>query len=336
MPTVVTNESSLLQTTVSVAPLVLLSVVDHYERVVQAPNAPTDSNDKRVVGVILGDNTNKNLIKVTNSFAIPFEEDEKNKDIWFLDHDFIESMMEMFKKINAKERLIGWYHSGPKLKSSDLQINELFKRFTPNPLLLIVDVNSTDIVDIPTDSYLAIEEIKDDGSSAEKTFIHLPSIIQAEEAEEIGVEHLLRDIRDQACGNLSIRLTNNFKSLKSLNDRIGNIVQYLRKILSGELPINNVILGKLQDIFNLLPNLVAVQGDPTKPATASANQLATSFNVKTNDELMMVYISSLVRSILAFHDLIDNKIENKKNNEKEKEFTPTEEEPQQASAIESK
>jgi len=56
--------------------------------------------------------------------------------------------------------MIGWYHSGPKLRASDLEINELFKRYTPNPVLVIVDVKPKDI-GIPTDAYFAIEEIKD-------------------------------------------------------------------------------------------------------------------------------------------------------------------------------
>lgn len=66
----------------------------------------------------------------------------------------------IFNNSAAKEKMIGWYHSGPKLRSSDLEINELFKRYTPNPVLVIVDVKPKD-VEIPTDAYFAIEEIKD-------------------------------------------------------------------------------------------------------------------------------------------------------------------------------
>lgn len=70
----------------------------------------------------------------------------------------------MFKKINAREKLIGWYHSGPKLRASDLEINELFKRYNPNPLLVIIDVQPKE-VGVPTDAYFAVEEIKDVRSS---------------------------------------------------------------------------------------------------------------------------------------------------------------------------
>lgn len=305
------SESAYLQKTVTVSPLVLLSVVDHFNRVAK------DSR-KRVVGVLLGDDST-DIIKVTNLFAIPFEEDEKNSSVWFLDHNYIESMGEMFKKINAKEKLIGWYHSGPKLKASDLKINDVFKKYSTNPLLVVVDVQPRD-VGIPTDAYFAVDDIKHDGSKAERTFVHVPSSIEAEEAEEIGVEHLLRDIRDQAAGNLSLKVTQSYHSLLGLHQKLREIAAYLENVYAKQLPMNHSILGKLQNVFNLLPNLSydALKSDKLITGTASddiensSNPLSRAFTVKTNDELMMVYISTLVRSIIAFHDLIENKLENKK------------------------
>ncbi|WLF80999.1 proteasome regulatory particle subunit [Lodderomyces elongisporus] len=305
------NELTFLEKSVTVSPLVLLSVVDHYNRV-------SKGSKKRVVGVILGDNSS-GTIKVTNSYAIPFEEDEKNPGVWFLDHNYIDAMGEMFKKINAKEKLIGWYHSGPKLKPSDLKINDVFRRYTPNPLLLIVDVQPRK-VGIPTDAYFAVDDIKNDGSAAEKTFVHVPSSIEAEEAEEIGVEHLLRDIRDPAAGNLSLKVTQTYQSLLGLHQKLREIANYLDKVYLGKLPINHTILGKIQNVFNLLPNLDQAVNGPNGSnggGNKSGNRdLSTAFTVKSNDELMIVYISTLVRAIVAFHDLIENKLENKKFNEK--------------------
>lgn len=306
-----TSESAYLQKTVTVSPLVLLSVVDHFNRVAK-------DSKKRVVGVLLGDDST-DIIKVTNLFAIPFEEDEKNSSVWFLDHNYIESMGEMFKKINAKEKLIGWYHSGPKLKASDLKINDIFKKYSANPLLVVVDVQPRD-VGIPTDAYFAVDDIKHDGSKAERTFVHVPSSIEAEEAEEIGVEHLLRDIRDQAAGNLSLKVTQSYHSLLGLHQKLREIATYLENVHAKQLPMNHSILGKLQNVFNLLPNLsydtsksdISITGTASDDIENSSNPLSRAFTVKTNDELMMVYISTLVRSIIAFHDLIENKLENKK------------------------
>lgn len=244
-------------------------------------------------------------------------------------------MNDMFKKVNAREKLIGWYHSGPKLRASDLEINELFKRYTPNPLLVIIDVQPTE-VGVPTDAYFAVEEIKDDGTTTSKTFVHTPSIIEAEEAEEIGVEHLLRDIRDVAVGTLSTRITAQLQSLQGLHHRLRDISSYLQRVLDGDLPTNHAILGNLQDIFNLLPNLSTppaptkspINGDKTSSSTSSRienSELARSMSVKTNDQLMTIYLSSLVRAITAFHDLIENKRQNRQAQE-EKDAKSKEEE----------
>lgn len=45
---------------------------------------------------------NGKSINVANSFAVPFEEDDRDPKTWFLDHDYIESMMEMCKKVNGQ------------------------------------------------------------------------------------------------------------------------------------------------------------------------------------------------------------------------------------------
>ena len=36
-------------------------------------------------------------------FSVPFDEDEREATVWFLDHDYLENMYGMFKKVN------GWY-----------------------------------------------------------------------------------------------------------------------------------------------------------------------------------------------------------------------------------
>lgn len=38
-------------------------------------------------------------------------------------------------------------------------------------------------------------------------------------------------------------------------------------------------------------------------------------SIKTNDQMMAIYISSLIRAITAFHDLIENKIQNRQQQE---------------------
>ncbi|VDK39333.1 unnamed protein product, partial [Dibothriocephalus latus] len=138
---------------VTVHPLVLLGVVDHYNRM-----GKVSGGQKRVVGVLLGALKGTNL-DVSNCFAVPFEEDPTDSSVWFLDHDYLENMFAMFKKVNARERIVGWYHSGPKLCANDIKINELFRKYTPNSVLVVVDVRTKESDGLPTEAYIAVEEV---------------------------------------------------------------------------------------------------------------------------------------------------------------------------------
>jgi 26S proteasome regulatory subunit N8 len=196
--------------------------------------------------------------------------------------------------IAAREKIVGWYHTGPRLRSSDLEINEVMKQFIPKPVMVIVDPRSRD-TGIPTDAYIAVEEIKDDGTAAEKTFTRVPSSIEAEEAEEIGVEHLLRDIRDTTqVGTLSERVGNQVAALKGLHSRLDEIAHYLDDVTAGKLPLNHQIVYKLQDCFNLLPDL-------------ESEDLKRSMSHAQNDQSLVVYLSSLIRGVVALHALVDNR-----------------------------
>lgn len=93
--------------------------------------------------------------------------------------------------------------------------------------------------------------------------------------------------------------------LKALVSKIDEMRSYLEEVQKGNLPMNSEIIHNLQEIFNLLPNL-------------GYDEIIKSFNVKTNDFMHMTYVCSLIWSIIALHNLINNKIVY--NNEIEKEF----------------
>lgn len=238
-------------------------------------------------------------------FPVPFDEDDKDKSVWFLDHDYLENMYGMFKKVNAREKVVGWYHTGPKLHQNDVSINELIRRYCPNSVLVIIDAKPKDL-GLPTEAYQAVEEVHDDGSPTTRTFEHVPSEIGAEEAEEVGVEHLLRDIKDTTVGSLSQRITNQLLGLKGLHSQLSEIRDYLVQVGQGSLPMNHQIIYQLQDIFNLLPDI-------------ANDSFIDNLYIKTNDQSLVVYLAALVRSIIALHNLINNKITNRDAEEGKKE-----------------
>lgn len=140
-----------------------------------------------------------------------------------------------------------------------------------------------------------------DGTTSQKTFTHVPSVIQAEEAEEIGVEHLLRDIALplSSSGSLSSRVAAQLSALKGLHSRLIDIRDYLSKVLKGEMKVNHQILYNLQDVFNLLPGGLMGDGE----GAGEDGAMGKSFRGATNDQMLVVYLSSLIRSVIALHNL---------------------------------
>ncbi|XP_050381815.1 26S proteasome non-ATPase regulatory subunit 7 homolog A-like [Argentina anserina] len=287
---------------VIVHPLVLLSIVDNYNRVAK-------DTSKRVVGVLLG-STFKGVVDVSNSYAVPFEEDDKDPSIWFLDHNYHEAMFSMFKRINAKEHVVGWYSTGPKLRENDLDVHRLFHNYCPNPVLVIIDVQPKEL-GIPTKAYYDVEEVKENATQkSKKVFVHVLSEIAAHEVEEIGVEHLLRDVKDTTISTLANEVTGKITALKGLDARLREIRSYLDLVIDEKLPLNHEILYHLQDVLNLLPNL-------------NVAELVKGFAVKTSDMMLVIYLSSLIRSVIALHNLINNKVLNKEHEKAEDEKPAT-------------
>jgi 26S proteasome regulatory subunit N8 len=284
---------SIIPETVVVHPLVLLSVVDHYNRVA------LQVTSKRVVGILLGE-TYKGRVDVSNSFAVPFEEDPKDDSIWFLDHDYAETMFRMFAKVNAKEKIVGFYSTGPKLRSNDLAIDADFRsRYCAHsaspPILCIIDVRP-DFEGIPTQAYYSVEQVADEDKANARTFRHIQSEVGAYEAEEVGVEHLLRDINDPTISTLASRVRHKMTGLRGLKGNLLEMHDYLANVAEGRLPINHRIVDNLQEIVNLLPNL-------------NVDELVRAFLIKSNDMELVIYVSSLVRAIVALHNLLVNKIQ---------------------------
>merc|ERR1719487_279528 len=140
-------------------------------------------------------------------------------------------MYAMCRKVNVREKLVGWYTTGPKIRTGDLQIDRLVRRYTSKPVMVIIDVKPKEL-GIPTEAYHAVEEIRE-GQQLQWTFKHVPSEIGALEDEEVGVEHLLRDVKDTTISTLANQITGKLAAIKGLLQRLQEIETYLQNVVSG-------------------------------------------------------------------------------------------------------
>merc|ERR1712050_383712 len=101
----------------------------------------------------------------------------------------------------------------------------------------------------------------------------------------------------------SARIAGQIKGLKGFGQKLEQIGKYLNDVAAGKLPMNYKIIYGLQDIFNLLPDVTGIE----------FNQAMQQIS---NDQMLIVYLSSMIKSVIALHNLIDNKLD---MNEKERQ-----------------
>lgn len=116
---------------------------------------------------------------------------------------------------------MGWYSTGsstftntfvtcfpgPRIREADLEINDLVSRFCCDPVYVICEVQPKRL-GLPITSYFSKEEVREDGTEKNKRiFVNIPTEVGRTEAEEIGVEHLLRNVKDASISTLTTEIT---------------------------------------------------------------------------------------------------------------------------------
>lgn len=283
-------------------PIVLLSVVDHYARVNQGNQEP-----KRVMGLLLGqvmrsEKDGLPYLDISNCFGVPFDEEVNNSEVWFLDSNFAERMYLMFKKVYPKLKVVGWYSSGPTICPNDMSIhNFVTDRFCPTPVYCIVDTN-VEAKTVPVLSYVSVENrnaaTTNNNTSSSKgattAFRNVVTNVVSVEAEDIGVEALLRDLSDSTVLSLTNKVQDRMTSADKVLELLEMVEQYLRDVADDTMPANDEVLAAVQELLNARPVIHRLK---TNPAMAIAS----------NDESLYTFVASLARSIGAIYETIVNR-----------------------------
>ncbi|KAM0676663.1 proteasome regulatory particle subunit [Binucleata daphniae] len=255
-----------------VHPLVLLQITDHHARY----------SSNRVIGVLLG--TDESEMHVTNSFALPFEESKKT---FFIDTSYLENMLVLHRKINSKEKVLGWYHTAKVLQAKDPFITTLFESLTANPLLLVVDLSTENV---PLKMYRQRNTIQNATKNTAKNDTNdinydknivselcpVQCRIEAEEAEDVGVEHLLRDIKEDDGEDIK-------ESLILYNKGIKMIVEYIDNVINKKIECDMDIMNEIQECLN------------------------ERIEIECKENISECYLACLIKSVCLMKDLQSNR-----------------------------
>ncbi|OHT15093.1 Clan MP, family M67, Poh1-like metallopeptidase [Tritrichomonas foetus] len=215
-------------------------------------------------------------------------------------------MYALHRKVTLKEKIIGWYSSSTTVCKNDLDIHHMMRRYNENPVFITTDVDAKDQHEIPVAAFVGAERVRPDGRPIVTSFQNVPTIVDFLEVEEIGVEHLLRDIKDVDMSEIGTTLVNSVHGLAALEHRLKGISEYLQEVIDGKKEVDNEIIGITQSIFNLLPNL-------------ELKDTVDSLSTKSDDSAFMIFISQLCRSVVSLHELVNNRSKHSGNEKKPEE-----------------
>ena len=74
----------------------------------------------------------------------------------------------------------------------------------------------------------------------------MPSAIEASIEEEVGVSHLMRDIKDASQGHLSKLVTSKLNGLKTLAGKLKEMRLYMEGVINGKYRYNATIIQNYQ------------------------------------------------------------------------------------------
>jgi hypothetical protein len=203
---------------------------------------------KRIVGSLLG-YRNKNKISCTSLFNIPFEE-EIDGNSWFIDHNFIEKMADMHKKVNTKESVIGWYSNSEKINKNDLNINQIFLGYLESPIQLLIWANDKTKGFFMDAFFTKINFLND-----RPLFININVVIGLLESEEIGIFQILKNSNSVINLIATDSMENCFKIVRFYITHINKLINRM-KFSKIKFESNFTKLKEFDDILNkMLPFL---------------------------------------------------------------------------------
>lgn len=271
---------------VSLHPLVIMNISDHFTRVRVQGGA--EQQPASVYGALLGVQRGR-CVEVCNSFELVVSADEKNGRA-VLDQEYFAAKEEQFKQVFSLMELLGWYTTGEAPSEGDAHFHQ--QVCTDNETGLLLKVNPLARTNqLPVTLFESLIEIVD--GERKVLFSRVPYSLATEDAERIGVDHVARASVAGAskASVVAEQLSAQHGAVKMLHSRVRVILDYLRAVQAGDLPKNHEVLREVSSLCAQLPVL-------------DRASFQSEFYCQTNDVLLMCYLATITKGIATASEFV--------------------------------
>ncbi|KAL4715274.1 hypothetical protein ACJJTC_007856 [Scirpophaga incertulas] len=279
---VVTNATS-GSVTVSLHPLVIMNVSEHWTRLRAQEGSP-----QTVIGALIGKQKGRN-IEVMNSFELVFSVIEG--DI-IVDRDYYGLKEEQFKQVFSDMDFLGWYTTGDTPTEKDIAVHRQICDINECPVMLMLNPAGRNGDQLPVVLYESVIDVVN--GHATMLLAPLTYTLAAEEAERIGVDHVARVSSGEAALNSLVaeHLTAQRSAIKMLVSRVRAVLATVRAVRDGTLPPRPALLREARALANRLPLL-------------TSQQFRTHFYNQCNDVALMTYLGTITKGCNAINQLVN-------------------------------
>nr|CAG4645651.1 EOG090X09C5 [Lynceus sp. MCZ IZ 141354] len=265
-----------LNLTVKLHPVVLLQIVDAYER--------RNHDTARVIGTLLG-TSDKTGIEVTNCFCVPHTE---SHDEVAVELDFAKDMFELHRKVNPQEVIVGWWATGNSVTSHSVLIHEYYSRECNNPIHVTVDT-SLENLRMGVKAYVSIP-MGISGKTLGCMFAPRPVEVVCYDPEVVGLLSCQKTKSNpKRQTSTASELAQIVEASQQMESMLDAIISYVDDIIAGKVVGDNAIGRSLLDMVHAVPKM-------------SEEEFAEMLNSNRKDLLMVLYLSQLAKTQLTLNE----------------------------------
>ncbi|XP_073009128.1 eukaryotic translation initiation factor 3 subunit F [Typha latifolia] len=256
-------------------PVVLFNICDCYVR--------RPDQAERVVGTLLGSVSPDGTVEIKNSYVVPHNESAEQVA---LDIDYHHNMYMSHQKVNPKEVIVGWFSTGFGVSGGSTLIHDFYSKEAQNPVHLTVDTGFRN-QEASIKAYVSVNLSLGDRQLAQR-FQEIPLDLRMIEAERVGLDVLKTTMVD--------KLPNDLEGMESSMERlhalIDDVYKYVDGVVEGRVTPDNNIGRFIADTLSSMPKISPAAFDKV-------------FNDRIQDNLALVYLSSLTRTQLSIAEKLN-------------------------------
>jgi COP9 signalosome complex subunit 6 len=258
---------------VSLHPLTIMNITDHYVRVKAQEQRPT-----RVIGALLGTQEGR-CVKITNSLELVLRGG-------LLDPQVVRERLSLYTQNFPELDFTGWYATAP-MTELDLSLHLQFIQFCENPVFLVLNPTADPSLNkLPIEIYESYVQ----AGFATQVFRPLDFAIETTAAERISVDQVTHSLTLGSGSEYTANLSKTLAAVKLLKSKLAHAIVLLER--APNLESNYALLRQL----NALCHRVPIVATP---------QFTSDYEREASESLMTSYLASLTKGTSLLEDLVE-------------------------------